>query len=70
MHHRNKYYSKLYLNGKQLFGFLIIFHSISVFTVFLIKYSRRDYFQKRLKILDTKLLTVLFSGFKCIELPL
>ncbi len=35
-HHRNKLHFKIYYNRKQLFEIVIIFHSIPIFTVFLI----------------------------------
>ncbi len=36
-HHRNKLHFKIYSNKKQLFKTVIIFHNITVFTVFLIR---------------------------------
>ncbi len=39
LHHRNKLHLKIYSNRKQLFKIAILFHNVTVFTVFLGKFS-------------------------------
>ncbi len=40
LHHRNKLLFKIYSKRKELFEIVIIFHNITVFTVFLMKISQ------------------------------
>ncbi len=43
LYHRNKLHFTLYSNRKQLINIVIIFHNITVFTVFLIKLKINAY---------------------------